>query len=74
MSVSALVLCPRLTGAAKLLTEHSRPIVALAANLTESPLMLSTLKGSQLFEELDDSEQACRHGLSKYLEQVQAKD
>lgn len=35
--------------------------------------MLSMLKGSQLFGELDDSEQACRLGLSKYLEKVQAK-
>lgn len=60
MSVSVLVLRLRLTGAAKLLTEHFRPIAALAAHLTESPLMLSMLKGSQLFEELDDSEQACR--------------
>lgn len=35
--------------------------------------MLSMMKGSQWFEELDDSEQARKHGLSKYLEKVQAK-
>lgn len=32
--------------------------------------MLSMLKGSQLFGELDDSELACRHVLSKYLQQT----
>lgn len=47
VSVSALVLCLRLTGAAKLLTEHFRPIAALAAHLTQSPQMLSMLKRSQ---------------------------
>lgn len=47
VSVSALELCLRLTGAAKLLAEHFRARAALAAHLTQSPQMLSTWKWSQ---------------------------